>query len=95
MHLRVITLSWSEKYKSLETTFEVINLDKALSSHDSPKSTIYIASTSHGLSDVCLTSTLETNILKEYHELKSEREVVMDGFESLALGRAIHKAILS
>ncbi|GJN36800.1 hypothetical protein PR202_gb25696 [Eleusine coracana subsp. coracana] len=39
-------------------------------------------------------SSFEPFVLEEYHKLKEERKMVMDGFERLTRGRAIHKEIL-
>ena len=83
------------KCKDLELTLESTTLKGSNSSQGSPKSCISIASTSYDLACSCDHSSLETNILKEYHELKKEREAVLDGFERLTRGRTLQKEILS
>ena len=82
------------KCKDLALTLENTILKGSNSSQDSPKSCVSIASTSYDLACTCDHSSLETNILKEYQELKKERKAMMDGFQRLMRGRTLHKEIL-
>lgn len=82
-----------EKYKCLEITYDAINLETSLP--PSSSSSDSIAYPMHEeLTCSCETCTLEHSILKDYHKLKEEREMVMDGFERLTRGRTLHKEIL-
>jgi hypothetical protein len=76
----------SNKHKILEFAFETSTKHCTPSSSSAPKET---SSTTHNPK-----SSLDASILKEYHQLKEERNMVMDGFERLTRGRAIHKEIL-
>ncbi|GJN16217.1 hypothetical protein PR202_gb03180 [Eleusine coracana subsp. coracana] len=82
-----------EKYEALELTLEAINVDNlaspSSSSSKSDASTMY-----DELTTLVEVSSFESFVLKEYHELKEERKMVMDGFERLTRGRAIHKETL-
>ena len=82
-----------EKYKALEITYEAINVEN-LASPSSSSSKSDASTMCDELTTSVEVSSLEPLVLKEYHKLKEERKMVMDGFERLTHGRAIHKEIL-
>lgn len=87
--LKVDHIELKEKYEALEVVYQAIDLDKCNSSTPSSSTSI----TSYVTCDE-LTPSLDEKILNEYHKLKEECEMVMDGFERLTRGRTLHKEIL-
>lgn len=84
----------TEKNKNLELVHEALNLE-LLSSSSSHVNKFNASTFCDELTLSEESTSLEPFILKKYHKLKEEREMVMDGFERLTRGRQIQKDILS